>query len=437
MFGVRADYAVDKNFNLGATALKLFERHFTQKVNIGEDPINNSIYGFDLGISRDAPFLTKIVDALPGISTKAKSSINFTGETALIRPGHSRAINQNNRDKGGVVYIDDFEGSASSLDLRQPVTNWVLASVPQNDAFNNNPLFPEASLVNDLRYGSNRAKLSWYRIDLGARGTDQDAKNPYTSQVPQIEVFPNAQIAPNQLPNIPTFDMTYYPENRGPYNFDVPGGYPGISKGAKFIGDSMVLDNPGSRWGGVMSALNTNDFQSSNIEFLEFWVLSPFLDPADPKTIEGVKKSFLTKTISNQIGRVEADQKQNIVLPAPVINNYNNWSNTDPTNTAPNDRITAILNLDTRFLGAASKSGKGDIVYDVTDQFNNLPLFKTRSGATYGPKEVQYNTVTKQFFVRERDGQGLKTYDAQSWRDVVVPLTSGTGYNPKPKGTPR
>ena len=283
MFGVRADYAVDKNFNIGATALKLFERPFTQKVNIGEDPINNSIYGFDLGISRDAPFLTKIVDALPGISTKAKSSINFTGETALIRPGHSRAINQNSKDKGGVVYIDDFEGSASSLDLRQPVTNWVLASVPQNDAFNNNPLFPEASLVNDLRYGSNRAKLSWYRIDLGARGTDQDAKNPYTSQVPQIEVFPNAQIAPNQLPNIPTFDMTYYPENRGPYNFDVPGGYPGISKGAKFIGDSMVLDNPGSRWAGVMRALNTNDFQSSNIEFLEFWVLSPFLDPADPK----------------------------------------------------------------------------------------------------------------------------------------------------------
>lgn len=182
-----------------------------------------------------------------------------------------------------MVYIDDFEGSASSLDLRQPVTNWVLASVPQNDAFNNNPLFPEASLVNDLRYGSNRAKLSWYRIDLGARGTDQDAKNPYTSQVPQIEVFPNAQIAPNQLPNIPTFDMTYYPENRGPYNFDVPGGYPGFSKGAKFIGDSMVLDNPGSRWAGVMRALNTNDFQSSNIEFLEFWVLSPFLDPADPK----------------------------------------------------------------------------------------------------------------------------------------------------------
>lgn len=165
--------------------------------------------------------------------------------------------------------------------------------------------------------------------------------------------------------------------------------------------------------------------------------MPPLLDPADPKTIEGVKKAFLTQTISNQIGRVEADQKQNIVLPAPVVNNYNNWSNTDPTNTAPNDRITGILNLDTRFLGAQSKSGKGHIIYDVTDQFNNLPLFKTRRGATYGPEEVQFNSVTKQFFVREREGQPLKPYDPQSLRDIVVPNTSGTGYNPKPKGTSR
>jgi hypothetical protein len=197
------------------------------------------------------------------------------------------------------------------------------------------------------------------------------------------------------------------------------------SRAMTFINDYNTADAAGKALMATKAGLPTGS------------TMPPLLDPADPKTIEGVKKSFLTKTISNQIGRVEADQKQNIVLPAPVINNYNNWTNTDPTNTAPNDRITGILNLDTRFLGAASKSGKGDIIYDVTDQFNNLPLFKTRSGVPYGPKEVQYNTVTKQFFVRERDGQGLKTYDAQSWRDVIVPATSGTGYNPKPKGTPR
>ena len=197
------------------------------------------------------------------------------------------------------------------------------------------------------------------------------------------------------------------------------------SRAVSFINDYNTADDKGK------AAMAAQAGIPSTIK------LPNILDPADGSVLESIKKAFHTQTVSNKIGTVEAEQKQDIKLPAPVINNYNNWSNTDPTNTAPNDRITAILNLDTRFLGAASKSGKGDIVYDVTGQFNNLPLFKTRSGATYGPKEVQYNTVTNQFFVRERDGQGLKTYDAQSWRDVVVPLTSGTGYNPKPKGTPR
>lgn len=283
LFGMRADYEIDKNFNIGATAMKLFERPFTQKVNIGEDPINNSIYGADLQLNRDAPWLTKAIDALPGISTKAASKFSLDAEFATIQPGHSRAINQNKKDDGGVVYIDDFEGSANTIDLRQPTANWFLASVPQNDELNGNPLFPESRLVNDIRAGANRARLSWYRIDQAAR-SGEDSGNPYTSLVPQIEVFPNAQLAPTDLPNVQTFDMTFFPEERGPYNFDVPGGYPGISNGVRFVGDSMVLRNPETRWAGIMRALNSNDFQSTNTEFLEFWMLSPFLDPTDAKS---------------------------------------------------------------------------------------------------------------------------------------------------------
>ncbi len=281
MFGVRADYELDENFNIGATWLNLSERPFTQKVNLGDDPINNSIYGLDLNFNREAPFLTKLVDAIPGLSTKEKSQINVSAEGAWIRPGHSRAINQNREDKGGVVYIDDFEGSASSFDIRQPVVNWFLASVPQNDNANNNPFFPEASLINDIRSNVNRARLSWYTIDNGFRN-EEDRQNPYTSIVPQVEVFPNAQVPPNQLPNIPTLDLTYTPTERGPYNFDIPGGYPSLSQGSFFVGDSLVLNRPETRWGGIMRALQTNDFQSANIEFIEFWMLSPFLDPEDP-----------------------------------------------------------------------------------------------------------------------------------------------------------
>ncbi|NRB65595.1 MAG: cell surface protein SprA, partial [Saprospiraceae bacterium] len=281
MFGVRADYRVDENFNIGGTVLKLFERPFTQKVNIGDDPINNTIYGLDVNLSREAPWLTKMVDAIPGLSTKAPSNRTVSAEGALLKPGHSKAINQTREDQGGVVMIDDFEGSASSFDLRQPVLNWYLASVPQNNDPRNGIVLPESQLVNDRRSNSNRAKMSWYRIDQSARN-GSDRTNPYTSQVPQEEVFPNAQIPPDQLPNIQTLDMTYFPDERGPYNFDTPDGFPGISSGVRIEGQNIKLRDPETRWAGIMRALNTNDFQTANIEFLEFWMLSPFLDPDDP-----------------------------------------------------------------------------------------------------------------------------------------------------------
>lgn len=306
MLGLRADYEVDENFSVGATLLKLFERPFTQKVNIGDDPINNNIYGLDFSLSREAPWLTKAVDAIPFINTKAPSNISVTGEAAYLNPGHSRAINNSTTDeKGGIVYVDDFEGSASSFDLRQPTNLWYLASVPQNDAEDNNPLFPEAT-SGDLSSGANRARLNWYRIDQSARSST-DNNDPYTSLVPQIEVFPNVQVQPDQLPNIQTFDLSFYPGERGPYNFDIPNGFPDLTQGVSFNGDSLVLNDPRTRWGGIMRELNTNDFQSANIEFLEFWMLSPFLDPSDPRNPNPPNVDGQQGTLYINLGNISED----------------------------------------------------------------------------------------------------------------------------------
>ncbi len=279
LLGARADYEINKNFNVGATFLNLYERPFTQKVNIGDDPVNNRIYGFDVNYSNEALWLTKAVNALPGLSTKAPSNITISAEAAYLDPGHSKAINQGLNEKGkidksGVVYIDDFEGSASSFDLRIPSTKWALASVPQNDEFDNNPLFPESNLINDLRYGTNRARLNWYRIDQAVQGGN--GLNNYTAPIPLVEVFPNLQTPPGQSNLIQTFDMTYYPEERGPYNFDVPGG----TEYSAGLSNSGKLLQPDTRWGGIMRDLTTNDFQAANIVYIDFWLLDPFLDDA-------------------------------------------------------------------------------------------------------------------------------------------------------------
>ena len=288
MLGLRADYVVNDNLAVGGTFMQLFERPFTPKVNLGEDPINNRIFGFDATYNQQSGWLTRTLDKLPFFSTNAPSNISVTAETAILDPGHSKAINQSRQERGGIVYLDDFEGTASPIDLSTPVQRWYLASVPQNDAANNNPLFPE-SQRSDLSSGANRAQLNWYRIDNSARRNEAgDNTNVYTSRVPQREVFPNLDVRGTQgLFQFFTFDLSYFPNERGPYNFDPPTGIPGLTAGSlPDQGDPLVpvkLLDPASRWGGIMREMTTNDFQSSNIEFVEFWMLSPFLDPDNPR----------------------------------------------------------------------------------------------------------------------------------------------------------
>ncbi len=277
MVGLRADYEFSKKLSLGATYLHLFERPFTQKVNVGDDPINNRIYGLDLVYGDDAPWLTRIVDNIPGLSTKEMSTINFTAEAALLKPGHSKAIDVK-KGEGGTVYVDDFEGSSSGFDLKTPINAWTLASTPQG-----NPLFPESRESNSTIINANRALLNWYRIDQQGRGARAN-EDPYAVQINPQDLFPGRQLNSFQNNALFTFDLSYYPRMRGPYNYDIPGGYPGLTAGLESTGELL---EPETRWGGIMRDLTTNDFQAANIEYLEFWVLSPFLDAASTEQYEG------------------------------------------------------------------------------------------------------------------------------------------------------
>ncbi|WP_273443813.1 cell surface protein SprA [Neolewinella agarilytica] len=312
MLGLRADYEINDNLSIGGTYMKLFERPFTQKVNIGEDPINNTIYGLDATFQKESGFLTRMVDKLPFYSTSAPSNISVTAETAWLRPGHSRAINQSNDEKGGVVYLDDFEGTASPIDLMVPVQKWFLASIPQNDAANNNPLFPEARAAG-LESGFNRAALNWYRVEPNARSVSPGStENVYTSAVPQQEVFPNLDIPIQQRARNQffTFDMAYFPEDRGPYNFDTPTPS-AVSAGVRLENDPVApvkLNSPETRWAGIMREMTTPDFQSSNIEFVEFWMLSPFLDGENPLDPSGADDADRKQgTLYLNLGNISED----------------------------------------------------------------------------------------------------------------------------------
>ncbi|MBI1224965.1 MAG: cell surface protein SprA [Bacteroidetes bacterium] len=301
MLGVRADYEVNKHLTVGGTYLRLFERPYTQKVNIGDDPINNRMFGLDVNYSNEVPWITKMVDKLPFISTKAPSNVTLSAETAAIKPGHARAINENSEaDKGAVVYIDDFEGSAQPINIQSPfngTNGWVMASIPQNE------MFPESGLKDNILAGVNRAHLSWFRIETGGdiRGPGDD-RNPYTQNIEQQEIFPNFTPT-NQVGNNfnQILDVMYDPTRRGPYNFDLPGG---TTFSAGLNTSNARLLEPETRWAGIMRQLTTNDFQTANIEYIEFWMLSPFLDTTganagNPAAINGDMDGYIYFNLGN------------------------------------------------------------------------------------------------------------------------------------------
>ena len=275
LIGIHADHEINKDFLVGATMLRLSERPYTQKINSGQEPISNTIWGLDANYQTEVPWLTTAIDKLPFIETKSKSRLIVTGEFAHLIPGHHQAVGEE-----GVSYIDDFEASRTSIDIKNMGT-WKLASIPQGQE----DLFENANANNDLILGYKRAKLAWYTIDplffrstsitppnvnkvlsLANGNTIRQQSYHYAREVLETEVFPNKD--PNlgsQITNLSVLDIAYYPEERGPYNYTING-----------ISDEGRLINPSSSWGGIMRKLETNDFEAANIEFVEFWMMDPF-----------------------------------------------------------------------------------------------------------------------------------------------------------------
>ena len=276
LMGLRAEYEFSENFYVGGTALRLQERPFTQKVNFGDDPIKNRIFGLDVEYSNEAPLITKIVDKLPFFSTNQPSNINFSAEVAALRPGHNRAINSQEDGAGGegIVSLDDFEGAVSGFPLSSQPNRWTLASVPSTK--------PESRFSDDNNEdvrlsGVNRARVAWYIIDRFINvAPDIVNANPFTRRIQQPDLF-DRQIAQGQLQDLLTFDLTYFPDERGPYNYDRPQGTE-VSAGIQLSADGQQIElrEPETRWAGVQRYLNNNDFEAANYEFIEFWMLDPY-----------------------------------------------------------------------------------------------------------------------------------------------------------------
>ncbi len=327
LVGTHLDYRISDDFRLGSTIMNLTERPLTQKVNIGDEPISNTIWGIDGSYRTESQLLTTFVDAIPLISTRETSNITLTGEFAHLIPGHSRAIK-----KEGTAYIDDFEGSQTSIDMKN-FAAWVFSSTPAGR-------FPEGILVNDRTYGYNRAKFAFYVIDpLFLRNnslTPPHIKNDPNSQsshfveeVFETDIFPNKENPSGVPTNISVLNLAFYPQERGLYNYS-----PDVGAGGNLL-------NPQQRWGGIMREIMTIDFETSNVEFIEFWMMDPFVEDPDHT---GGELLFNLGDISEDILRDSRKAFENGLPPGeeitlvdtsvwgrvPLVQSLVNAFNTDP-----------------------------------------------------------------------------------------------------------
>jgi cell surface protein SprA len=267
--GLRLDYMAKQtareSFSIGASLVRLGERPFFTKTNYNEDPIRNTMYGLDFNYTTQAPRITRWLDKLPFYHTTEMSTITAYGEAAYLKPGHPPQIG---KGQGSQVFIDDFEGARNAIDLRFPLVSWGLASTPSGQ-------FPEAKLRDSLPYGFNRAKMAWYNIEPVLQDASS-ANNPINKSLlndPRVRSINVKDIFPQKTADLGqgslvTFDMAFYPEERGPYNYDARAGS---------VGPNGRLLNPQTRWGGIMRGIDQVDFETGNVEFIEFWLQDPFI----------------------------------------------------------------------------------------------------------------------------------------------------------------
>ena len=293
LVGLDAQYRFNKDFTLGGTVLNFSERALTEKVNIGDEVINNTMLGLNLSYNKDFMWLTNLLNKVPTINATAPSTLRLSAEFAKLVP-HK----QKTGTTKGSSYIDDFESTQTGMDLRNPYS-WFLASTPQDAG--KDALFPEASLSDNVDYGKNRALLAWNYIDRMwtmknssmlpgyLRNDLKQLSNPYVREVQVREIYPGREINYGEANYIQTLNLSFYPKERGPYNLD-----------AENIDEKGNLLYPERRWGGIMRKMDNTNFENSNVEYLQFWLLDPFLDDENPNR-EGGDLYFNFGEISEDI----------------------------------------------------------------------------------------------------------------------------------------
>ncbi len=368
LFGAHLEYEFSKDFTLGGTIMHLREKPLTTKVNTGSEPLANTIWGVNTSWKTELQWLTLLVDKVPWIEATAPSTLQVNAEFAHLIPGHTKDVGD-----VGAAYVDDFEATKTNIDIHYP-NYWKLASTPTGATW------AEAVMGNHVDYNKNRALLAWYTVDpiFGYPQSntprhikdDLDAMSDHRTRIVyEQEVYPNKEVLPNADSKLAVMNLSYYPEERGPYNIS-----------ADEVGMDGHLTNPQQRWGGIMRKLDNTDFEKANIEYIEFWLMDPFLTNPDA-TFEGGDLYIDLGDVSEDILR---DGKKSFEHGLPLnadesTVDYTLWGRSPKTTStvvAFANETGARKKQDVGLNGLSSAEERGDANQDFIFLYNGLNPYK-------------------------------------------------------------
>lgn len=212
MLGMKGEYSLG-NFKFGTIGIYKNEKSAEERPRVGQEPVKNFVWGSHLEFSStSAPFITRMLNALPLVKTDALSTLSFRGQMAQSIP------NPNTQNK---AFIDDFEGALEYTDLSIRRGTWTLASPPEG------------------KEDSQRCKMWWY--------------NPY-DRVLIKDIWPNKEVESTEdRTNVLT--LQFFPnESHRPSN------------------NLFDTTQVSSHWSGIMRAFFAGAYDQTRTKFLEIWL---------------------------------------------------------------------------------------------------------------------------------------------------------------------
>ncbi len=436
MLGTRFDYLFSENFNIGGTFLYLNERPNISRINTGNETLRNSLWGLDMNYSDESLFLTKLADALPFTETKENSLIQFSGEFAHLIPGTSNQV-----DGEGTSYIDDFETAIIPFNLGTSPQNWRLGATP---ATNDNRYDLSQQSEDRLGHAYRRARLAWYVIDnvfyresgpgVPNNITREDRRNHYVRRVIPQELF-QGRIRDVIITPEPLFEMAYFPQERGMYNFN-----PNLTS-------EGFLPNPRQNFGAITRAITSEvDFDRTNIEYIEFWMMDPFLQGPNGRVLDGVfnennttggKLVFNLGEVSEDVIRDGRHAFEN-GLPAdgdPSRVNENEWGRVTSQQfltPAFDNSPEARENQDVGLNGLSSEEERNFYADRFLNRLSVNPEAKQSIEADPAADDFQYY-LDPQF--DQNDVKILERYKRFNGMEGNTPITSNTNLPYTPSGS--